>query len=117
MGNAPAKLFGVALVSSLPQFNLYQDSRFQVQAIFELDIWGLRKRQTGKVSCSVAIGRTQACSELASSGRQQPARRVTVAPLRFGLPFRVYANFSVGGLNSILVLSRGLRLRAKILVN
>ena len=40
MGNAPAKLFGVALVSSLPQFNLYRDSRFQVQAIFELDIGG-----------------------------------------------------------------------------
>ena len=40
MGNAPAKLFGVALVSSLPQFNLYQDRRFQVQAISRIDTLG-----------------------------------------------------------------------------
>ena len=78
---------------------------------------GLRKRQTGKATCSAAIGWTQACSVLASSVGQQPARPDRVASLRFGLPFRVYANFSVCRLNSIPVVSRGLRFRANFPVN
>ena len=78
---------------------------------------GLRKRQTGKATCSAAIGWTQACSVLASSVGQQPARPDRVASLRFGLPFRLYANISVCRLNSIPVVSRGLRLRANFPVS
>ena len=68
---------------------------------------GLRNRQTSKAYWPGAIGRTQACSELASSVEQQPARSEIVAVLRFGLPLQVYANFSVCRLNSILYAAVG----------
>ena len=102
MGNAPAMLLELRTfqfaVSSVSPGQAFSSSCF-----LPAGQCGLRKRQTGKATWSAAIGWTQACSEWASSSGQQPARLDRVAPLRIGLPFRVYANFSVCGLNSILV--------------
>ena len=102
MGNAPAILLSLRTfqfaVSSVSPGQAFSSSCF-----LPAGQCGLRKRQTGKATWSAAIGWTQACSEWASSVGQQPARQVTVAPLRFSLPLQVYANFSVCGLNSIPV--------------
>ncbi len=102
MGNAPAVLLSLRTfqfaVSSVSPGQAFSGSCFMPAGQC-----GLRKRQTGKATCSAAIGWTQACSEWASSVRQQQARQVTVAPLWFSLPLQVYANFLVCGLNSIPV--------------
>ena len=102
MGNAPAILLALRTfqfaVSSVSPGQAFSSSYF-----LSVGHSGLRKRQTGKATWSAAIGWTQACSEWASSVGQQPARLVTVAPLRFSLPLQVYAKFSVCGFNSIPV--------------
>ena len=102
MGNAPAILLSLRTfqfaVSSIPPGQVYFSSSTLLAGHS-----GLRIRQTSKATWSAAIGWTQACSEWASLVGQQPARQVTVAPLRFSLPLQVYANFSVCGLNSIAV--------------
>ncbi len=102
MGNAPAILLSLRTfqfaVGSIPPGQTYISS----STLPAGKCW-LRKRQTGKATWSAAIGRTQAFSEWASSVGQQPARQVTVAPLRFSLPLQVHANFSVCELNRIPV--------------
>ena len=102
MGNAPAILLALRTfqfaVSSVSPGQAFSSS-----GLLSVGHSGLRKRQTGKATWSAAIGWTQAYSEWVSSVGHQPARLVTVAPLRFSLPLQVYANFLVCGLNSIPV--------------